>query len=45
MNQINKARDHPFLKKERPPQATLLSLVRDAASWLPDGVGTWADVC
>jgi len=41
----NKARDHPSLKKDRPPAVTILSLVRDAAARLPDGVGTRADIC
>lgn len=34
-----------MLWKDWPPHATILSLVRDAASKLPDGVGTRADVC
>lgn len=40
-----KARDHVMLMLERPPQATVLSLVRDAASRLPKGMGTRSDVC
>ena len=33
-----------LLKNERPPQASLLALIRDAASRLPDNVGTRSDV-
>ncbi|GMG98217.1 hypothetical protein Nepgr_000057 [Nepenthes gracilis] len=40
-----KARDHPMLKRERPPHVTILCLVRDAAARLPGSVGTRADVC
>ena len=40
-----KARDHFLLVPERPPTATLLSLVRDAAARLPGGEGTRTDVC
>ena len=36
----SKPRDHPLLKSDRPPYITILSLVRDAAARLPDGVGT-----
>lgn len=36
-----KAREHYLLKTDRPPVVTLLSLVRDAASKLPEGSGTW----
>ena len=42
---ISKARDHELLKAERPPYITLLSLVRDAAARLEDGVGTRLDIC
>mmetsp|Transcript_21860 Transcript_21860/g.36191 ORF Transcript_21860/g.36191 Transcript_21860/m.36191 type:complete len:706 (+) Transcript_21860:92-2209(+) len=41
----NKARDHFMLKPARPPCITVLSLVRDAASRLPGGVGSRQDVC
>ena len=40
-----KAREHPLLKPNRPSYITILSLVRDAASKLQDGVGTRADIC
>ncbi|OMP03612.1 Nuclear factor kappa-B-binding protein [Corchorus olitorius] len=40
-----KCRDHFMLKADRPPDVTVLSLVRDAAARLPDGMGTRADVC
>ena len=40
-----KPRDHPMLKIERPACVTILTLVRDAASRLPNGVGTRADIC
>jgi hypothetical protein len=39
-----KARDHPLLKPDRPSAATVLALARDAASRLPGGVGTRADI-
>ncbi|OMO72678.1 Nuclear factor related to kappa-B-binding protein [Corchorus capsularis] len=39
-----KCRDHFMLKADRPPDVTVLSLVRDAAARLPDGMGTRADV-
>ena len=42
---ISKARGHELLKAERPPYITLLSLVRDAAARLEDGVGTRLDIC
>ncbi|CAI5963423.1 unnamed protein product [Closterium sp. NIES-65] len=42
---VAKARDHAMLKLERPPHVTILSLVRDAAARLPNGIGTRADVC
>ncbi len=45
VNLSSKARDHPVLKKNRPPFITILSLVRDAAAKLVEGVGTRADVC
>ncbi|KAI4368805.1 hypothetical protein MLD38_017319 [Melastoma candidum] len=41
----SKARDHFMLKKDRPPQVTILCLVRDAAARLPGSIGTRADVC
>ena len=40
-----KARDHACLKRERAPYITALSVTRDAAARLPDGVGTRADIC
>lgn len=40
-----KPRDHQCLKSDRPGYLTLLSLTRDAAARLPDGVGTRADIC
>lgn len=40
----NKPRDHPLLLQERPGIVTLLCLARDAASRLPDGIGTRADI-
>jgi len=40
-----RARDHPVMKSDRPPYVTILSLARDAAARLPDGVGTRADLC
>lgn len=40
-----KPRDHFLLKTERPPYITILCLVRDAASRLPNGFGTRADIC
>lgn len=41
----SKAREHSFLKLDRPPYLTTLCLTRDAAARLPDGVGTRADIC
>ncbi|MCL7029460.1 hypothetical protein MKW94_015353 [Papaver nudicaule] len=40
-----KVREHFMLKLDRPPCVTVLSIVRDAASRLPGGIGTRADVC
>eukprot|EP01017_Pseudomicrothorax_dubius_P044357 TRINITY_DN7489_c0_g1_i2.p1 TRINITY_DN7489_c0_g1~~TRINITY_DN7489_c0_g1_i2.p1 ORF type:complete len:287 (-),score=57.15 TRINITY_DN7489_c0_g1_i2:4-864(-) len=40
-----KPRDHFMLKNDRPGYITILCLVRDAASRLPNGVGTRADIC
>lgn len=40
-----KSREHFMLKADRPPDITVLSLVRDAAARLPSGVGTRADIC
>ncbi|MCO5560621.1 hypothetical protein L7F22_014237 [Adiantum nelumboides] len=40
-----KARDHFMLRSDRPSHITILSLVRDAAARLPQGIGTRADVC
>ncbi|XWS55749.1 hypothetical protein CRYUN_Cryun09bG0027300 [Craigia yunnanensis] len=40
-----KCREHFMLKADRPPNITVLSLVRDAAARLPGGMGTRADVC
>ncbi len=39
-----KPRDHPQLYSNRPAIVTLLCLARDAASRLPDGIGTRADI-
>ncbi|XWS66967.1 hypothetical protein CRYUN_Cryun05aG0245700 [Craigia yunnanensis] len=39
-----KCREHFMLKADRPPNITVLSLVRDAAARLPAGMGTRADV-
>ena len=36
--------NYPLLINNRPPQASLLAIVRDAASRLPDSVGTRSDV-
>jgi hypothetical protein len=44
-NNSSKPRDHIMLKPDRPSYVTILSLVRDAASRLMDGVGTRADIC
>ncbi|KAK8621114.1 hypothetical protein V6N13_067555 [Hibiscus sabdariffa] len=41
----SKCREHFMLKADRPPNITVLSLVRDAAARLPDRVGTRADIC
>lgn len=41
----SKPRDHYMLMPDRPPHVTVLCLVRDAASRLPGGIGTRADVC
>ena len=43
-NIIQKPRDHPQLHSNRPAIVTLLCLARDAASRLPDGLGTQADI-
>ncbi|KAL0375149.1 UNVERIFIED_CONTAM: Nuclear factor related to kappa-B-binding protein [Sesamum radiatum] len=40
-----KSRGHYIFKDNRPPQFSLLSLVRDAAARLPGGMGTRADIC
>ncbi|CAG9330806.1 unnamed protein product [Blepharisma stoltei] len=40
-----KPRDHQCLKPDRPAYLTLLSITRDAAARLQDGVGTRADIC
>ncbi|KAL0347247.1 UNVERIFIED_CONTAM: Nuclear factor related to kappa-B-binding protein [Sesamum calycinum] len=40
-----KSRGHYIFKANRPPQFSLLSLVRDAAARLPGGMGTRADIC
>ncbi|GMI84726.1 NUCLEAR FACTOR KAPPA-B-BINDING-LIKE PROTEIN 1 [Hibiscus trionum] len=40
-----KCREHFMLRADRPPNITVLSLVRDAAARLPDRMGTRADVC
>jgi len=41
----SKPREHQCLVKERPACITILCLTRDAASRLPDGIGTRADIC
>jgi hypothetical protein len=41
----SKPRDHVMLKSDRPSYVTILCLARDAASRLPEGVGTRADIC
>jgi hypothetical protein len=41
----SKPRDHVMLKSDRPAYVTILCLVRDAGSRLPEGVGTRADIC
>ena len=41
----SKPRDHLMLKSDRPSFVTILCLVRDAGSRLPDGLGTRADIC
>ena len=43
-NIIQKPRDHPQLHSGRPAVVTLLCLARDAASRLPDGIGTRGDI-
>ncbi|KAG8468123.1 hypothetical protein KFE25_007175 [Diacronema lutheri] len=43
-NPSTKPREHALLRSERPAHVTILTLVRDAAARLPDGVGTRADV-
>ncbi len=40
----SKPREHLFMKSERPAAANILAIVRDAASRLPDYVGTRSDV-
>ena len=35
---------YPLLINNRPPQASLLAIVKDAAARLPDAVGTRSDV-
>ncbi len=40
-----KPRDHVLLKPDRAPYITILSLVRDAAARLSNGVGTRAEIC
>ncbi|XP_073127829.1 uncharacterized protein [Henckelia pumila] len=42
---LTKARGHYVFKPNRPPQFSLLSLVRDAAARLPNSMGTRADIC
>jgi hypothetical protein len=41
----SKPREHVMLKPDRPSYVTILCLARDAASRLPEGVGTRADIC
>jgi len=45
MTSSSKPREHIVLKNERPACITILCLARDAASRLPDGIGTRADIC
>ncbi len=45
MTASSKPREHVMLKNERPACITILCLARDAASRLPDGIGTRADIC
>ncbi|KAI9153650.1 hypothetical protein LWI28_014485 [Acer negundo] len=40
----SKSRDHFMLKANRPPNVTILCVVRDAAARLPGGMGTRPDV-
>ena len=40
-----KPRFHAMLKNQRPACVTILTLARDAAARLPNGVGTRADIC
>ena len=40
-----KCREHFMLKADRPPNITVLSLVRDAAARLPASMGTRVDIC
>ena len=44
-NVSSKPREHIMLKNDRPACITILCLARDAASRLPDGIGTRADIC
>ena len=44
LSAVSKPREHIMLKSERPPFIYNLCLVRDAASRLPDGIGTRADI-
>lgn len=45
MDSSVRPRDHFLLLPERPSAVTILSLVRDAASKLPQGYGTRSDIC
>ncbi len=38
-------REHPLLRNERPSHVTILCIVRDAASRLPNSRGTRSDIC
>ncbi|XP_073282070.1 uncharacterized protein [Primulina huaijiensis] len=44
-NNPAKVRDHRLFKDSRPPQFSMLNLVRDAVARLAGGAGTRADVC
>ncbi|XP_073151995.1 uncharacterized protein [Henckelia pumila] len=44
-NNLAKVRDHHLFKANRPPQFSMLNLVRDAVARLAGGAGTRADIC
>lgn len=45
LTNCSKPREHSALKTQRPACITILCLTRDAASRLPNGIGTRADIC